>query len=140
MNTNIQVSPETYRLLQKRAREMASTPEQVAETAIRLQLGNSIHIEQRATVFGPQAYVRGTRVAVRHIAAFLQGGHTVEEIIQTGLPHIPPAAIYEAIAYYYDHQQEINAELVANDAQMLQKELQSRLTPEQYVTLTRRAA
>lgn len=63
MNTTIHVSPETYSLLQKRAEEMQATPDSLAETAIRLQFGNSLHIEQRNTLFGTQAYVRGTRVA-----------------------------------------------------------------------------
>ena len=64
--------------------------------------GVSIHIEQRRTPYGVQAYLRGTRVAVRHVAAFLKAGRTAEEIIRIGLPHLPPASIYEAIAYYYE--------------------------------------
>ncbi|MCI0576862.1 MAG: DUF433 domain-containing protein, partial [Chloroflexi bacterium] len=64
-----------------------------------------------------------TWVAVRHIAAFLQAGHTAEEIIREGLAHIPPAAIHEAIAYYYDHREEIDAELAANTPEAVQKQL-----------------
>lgn len=103
MSVTIQISPEIYQLLQRRAKEMETTPEEIAETVIRLQLGNTVHIEQKETPTGPQAYIRGTRVAVRHVAAFLKAGYTAEEIIQSGLPHLPPAAIYEAIAYSYDH-------------------------------------
>jgi len=103
MNTTIKIPGETFRLLQARAEEMQMTPDQVAETIIRLQLGHMVHIEQRATPSGPQAYLRGTRVAVRHIAAFLMAGHSAEEIAKEDLPHLPAAAIYEAIAYYYDH-------------------------------------
>jgi uncharacterized protein (DUF433 family) len=136
MGTTIQISSETYKLLQRRAQEMQSTPEQIAETAIRLQLGNTIHIEQKQTPFGPQAYLRGTRVAVRHIAAFLKAGQTAEEIIQTGLPHISPAAIYEAIAYYYDHQTEIEAELTANAQEAILSQLSKKLSAEQYARLT----
>lgn len=119
MNMTIQISPETYELLQRRAKEMRSTPEQIAETAIRLQLGNTVHIEQKQTPSGPQAYLRGTRVAVRHVAAFLKAGYTMDEITKIGLPHIPPAAIYEAIAYYFDHQDEIEAELTANSQEAI---------------------
>lgn len=119
MNMTIQISPETYELLQRRAKEMRSTPEQIAETAIRLQLGNTVHIEQKQTPSGPQAYLRGTRVAVRHVAAFLKAGYTTDEITKIGLPHIPPAAIYEAIAYYFDHQDEIEAELTANSQEAI---------------------
>jgi uncharacterized protein (DUF433 family) len=134
--TTIQLSPETYELLRRRAKEVQSTPEQIAETAIRLQLGNSVHIEQKQTPAGLQAYLRGTRVAVRHVAAFLKAGSTVEEIAQTSLPHVPPAAIHEAIAYYYDHQAEIEAELAANTQEAVLSQLREKLSAEQYALLT----
>ena len=140
MGTTIQISSETYKLLQRRAKEMESTPDQMAETAIRLQLGNTIHIEQKQTPSGPQAYLRDTRVAVRHVAAFLKAGQTAEEIIRTGLPHIPPAAIYEAIAYYYDHQMEIEAELAANAQEVVLSQLSKKLSAEQYARLTGQTA
>ncbi len=140
MSVMIQISSDTYELLQRRARETQSTPEHMAETAIRLQLGGTVHIEQRQTPFGLQAYMVGTRVAVRHVAAFLRAGHTAEEIIKTALPHIPPAAIYEAIAYYYDHQEEIEAELAANSQDAIQAQLRELLSPAQYARLTRQSA
>jgi uncharacterized protein (DUF433 family) len=136
MSVTIRISPETYALLQRRAEEVQSTPEHIAETAIRFQLGNTVHIEQKQTSSGPQAYLRGTRVAVRHVAAFLKAGSTAEEILRTGLPHISPAAIYEAIAYYYDHQAEIEAELAANAQEAVLAQLRERLSSEQYARLT----
>jgi uncharacterized protein (DUF433 family) len=136
MSVTIRISPETYALLQRRAEEVRSTPDHIAETAIRLQLGNTVHIEQKQTSSGPQAYLRGTRVAVRHVAAFLKSGSTAEEILRTGFPHIPPAAIYEAIAYYYDHQAEIEAELAANAQEAVLAQLRERLSSEQYARLT----
>jgi hypothetical protein len=73
MSTTIQISAEAYELLRRRAAEVKTTPEQMAETAVPLQLGNTIHIEQRQTRSGPQAYIPGTRVAVRPVVAFPQG-------------------------------------------------------------------
>jgi uncharacterized protein (DUF433 family) len=140
MRATIEVSSETFELLKLRAKEVKSTPEQLAETAIRLQLGNTIHIEQKQTRFGAQAYLRGTRVAVRHVAALLKANRTAEEIIRTELPHIAPAAIYEAIAYYYDHQAEIEAELTANDTDAVQAQLHEMLSNEQYAQLTGQTA
>jgi uncharacterized protein (DUF433 family) len=139
MSATIEISPETFELLQRRAKQTQSTPEQLAETAIRLQFGNTAHIEQKQTRFGSQAYLRGTRIAVRHIAAFLKANHTAEEISQTGLPHVPPAAIYEAIAYYYDHQAEIEAELAANAKDTILTQLRETLSVEQYARLTDQA-
>ena len=140
MEATIHISPDTYRLLQRRASEIRSTPDGLADTALRLHLGNSAHIEQRLTAQGAQAYVRGTRVAVRHIAAFLKAGRSVEDIAQTGLPQVPPAAIYEAIAYYYDHEAEIDSELAAESEEAVRDALQQQLSPEQVARLTGHAA
>jgi hypothetical protein len=54
------------------------------------------------------------------------------------LPHLPAAAVYEAIAYYYDHQAEIDAELDANSEAAIQQQLRQSLSPEQYAKLTGR--
>ncbi len=136
METTIQISPETYTLLKRQARRTQSTPEQIAETMIRRQLNGVTHIELKETPSGVQAYLRGTRVAVRHIAAFLKAGYTVEEIIQETLPHLPRAAIYEAIAWYYDHETEINEELAANSEEAVHAQLRQQLSPAQYARLT----
>ncbi|MBK7218963.1 MAG: DUF433 domain-containing protein [Candidatus Promineofilum sp.] len=127
----IPISSETYRLLKRRATEANATPEQLAEAAIRLQFGNTPHIEQRDTPAGPRAMIRGTRVAVAHVAGFLDGGFSVEEIVSEALPDVPPAAIYEALAYYYEHQAEIEADWAANEQEAGLAELRQQLLPEQ---------
>ena len=135
MSMMIPISPETYRLLTRRAREANSTPEQLAEAAIRLQFGNTPHIEQRDTPSGPRAMIRGTRVAVAHVAGFLDGGFSVEEIVSEALPDLPPAAIYEALAYYYEHQAEIEADWAANEPEAMLADLSQRLLPDQLARL-----
>ena len=136
MDETISLQPDTFRLLRQRAEETQSTPDRVAEDIIRLQLGNTIHIEQRSTAFGPQAYLRGTRVGVRHIAAFLKSGRSAEEISREDLPHLPAAAVYEALAYYYDHRVEIDAELDANKSEVVRAQLSGMLNPDQFARLT----
>ncbi len=131
MSIMIPISSETYRLLKRRATEANATPEQLAEAAIRLQFGNTPHIEQRDTPAGPRAMIRGTRVAVAHVAGFLDGGFSVEEIVSEALPDVPPAAIYEALAYYYEHQAEIEADWAANEQEAGLAELRQQLLPEQ---------
>jgi uncharacterized protein (DUF433 family) len=112
----------------------------MAETAIRVQFGNTPHLEQRLTASGLQAYIRGTRVAVRHIAELLQAGHTVEEIVQDELPQLPPAAVYEAIAYYYDHVQEIKAEIAIQSREHAEAYLHQVLSPAEVAELRGRAS
>jgi uncharacterized protein (DUF433 family) len=136
MLATIRVPEETYQLLQKRAAQIRSTPDAVAETILRLQLDNSPHIEQRPTTSGMQAYIRDTRVAVRHVAAFLNAGHSAEDIHREFLPQVSVSAIYEAISYYYDHLSEIEAELTANSPEAINVQLQERLTSQQYALLT----
>lgn len=136
MQEKITIPIDTYQLLQQRANELHSTPDSVAETIIRLQLGSTRYIEQRPTSSGLQAYLRGTRVAVRHVAAFLKAGRTAEEIAREDLQHLPASAIYEAIAYYYDHRDEIEAELEANSSDAVHEQLRGMLSAEQYAQLT----
>ena len=47
------------------------------------------------------------------------------------LPDVPPAAIYEALAYYYEHQAEIEADWAANEQEAVLADLNQRLSPEQ---------
>lgn len=136
MQEKITIPMYTYQLLQKRAKEMHATPDSMAETIIRLQLGSTKYIEQRPTSAGLQAYLRGTRVAVRHVAAFIKAGRTAEEITREDLPHLPVSAIYEAVAYYYDHQEEIEAEIDANTSDAVHEQLRNMLSVEQFAHLT----
>jgi hypothetical protein len=55
--------------------------------------------------------VDGANVKVIEVAAdFLAHGSSVEEMaIQ--FPHLTPAMIHSALAYYYDHQEEYDEEL-----------------------------
>jgi hypothetical protein len=52
-------------------------------------------------------------VPVWLIAAMWKAGDSLEEIAQA-YPYLKPAAIYDAIGYYLDHQQEIEAEIAEN--------------------------
>lgn len=73
---------------------------------------------------------------MHHVAAFLIAGLSAEEIASETLPRIPPAAIYEAVAYFYDHQSEIEAEWAANTHEAALSDLRQRLSSEQFISLT----
>ncbi|MCX7841059.1 MAG: DUF433 domain-containing protein, partial [Anaerolineae bacterium] len=57
--------------------------------------------------------IKGSRVSVRDIAALYKRGETIDEILQT-YRRLKPAAIYDAISYYHDHQAEIEQEIREN--------------------------
>jgi prevent-host-death family protein len=66
------------------------------------------HITRVAGIGGGEPIIRGTRISVRHIVACSRAGQTVDEILD-GLPHLTPAQVYAALAYYHDHRDEIDA-------------------------------
>lgn len=68
------------------------------------------HIVRTPGVVGGRPALRGSRISVWHIARYLRAGSDVLDIILT-YPHLPPAAIYDAISYYLDHKNEIDREI-----------------------------
>jgi len=56
----------------------------------------------------------GTRITVRTIAGYYQLGMTVDEILAS-LSHLTPSQVHSALAYYFDHQDEVDAALARNN-------------------------
>ena len=54
--------------------------------------------------------IQGTRITVNCIAGYYQMGMNVDEILES-LLHLTPSQVHSALAYYFDHQDEINADL-----------------------------
>lgn len=71
-----------------------------------LQQTEHPHIVRVRGVHGGEPIIRGTRVPVRAIAFLYKSGESLEEIMEA-YPHVPPAAIVDAISFYLDHQEEI---------------------------------
>jgi uncharacterized protein (DUF433 family) len=72
------------------------------------------NIERDAARCGGQPVVGGTRVRVAIVLACYRQGMSVEEIVQQ-YPSLRPADIHDALAYAYDHLDEIESDLVADD-------------------------
>lgn len=53
--------------------------------------------------------IAGTRIKVKLLATYVQQGHNSQQI-QQAMPHLSLAQIHAALAYYYDHQSEIDEE------------------------------
>jgi uncharacterized protein (DUF433 family) len=66
------------------------------------------HIVRVPGVLGGEPIIAGTRIGVAFIARLLQAGDDPAELAATW-PHITPAALYDAISYYHDHRDEIDA-------------------------------
>lgn len=72
------------------------------------------NIEQDPARCGGQSVVVGTRIRVATILACYRQGMSVEEIVQQ-YPTLKPADVHDALAYAYDHMEEIDAALTADD-------------------------
>lgn len=68
------------------------------------------HIGSNPKIAGGKPIVNGTRITVRSIAGYYQMGMSVDEIMTT-LPHLSASQIHSALAYYFDHQEEIDTDL-----------------------------
>ena len=54
--------------------------------------------------------IQGTRTTVRSIAGYYQMGLTVDEILNN-LSHLTISQVHSALAYYFDHQEEIDKDI-----------------------------
>jgi uncharacterized protein (DUF433 family) len=68
------------------------------------------HITSNPEIAGGVPVIEGTRITVRCIAGYYQMGMSVDEIMAV-LRHLTPSQVHSALAYYFDHQKEINLEL-----------------------------
>ncbi len=78
--------------------------------AARKKITSHPYVERKRGVCGGRPVIKGTRFPVSSIVIHYQRGLTAEEIIQD-LPQLTPTQVYGALAYYFDHQEEIGAEI-----------------------------
>ena len=71
------------------------------------------HIVKRAGYCGGKAAIDDTRARVNNVVFLHKQGKTPEEI-RVVYPDPSLAQVHAALAYYYDHAEEIEAELVAD--------------------------
>ena len=72
------------------------------------------NIENDSARCGGQPVVAGTRIRVATILTCYRQGMRVEEIVQQ-YPSLRPADVHDALAYAYDHLEEIEGGLAADD-------------------------
>ena len=71
------------------------------------------HIVRRPGVVGGRPRIEGTRLPVWQIANLWQMGENVADLLEA-YPHLNPAALHSALAYYWDHKDEVDAEIEEN--------------------------
>lgn len=72
------------------------------------------NIETDVARCGGQPVVAGSRIRVATILVCYRQGMSVEEIVQQ-YPGLRPADVHDALAYAYDHLEEVDAALACDD-------------------------
>ena len=88
------------------------------------------HIEIVEGARGPKPRIKGTGIRVKDVVDWYVGlGWSVSKILEE-FPHLTPAGIHAALAYYWDHKDEMEAKWAADDAwveEMMAQEPPSKL-------------
>jgi uncharacterized protein (DUF433 family) len=72
-----------------------------------------LYITRNDRILNGEPIIRGTRTPVRAIVEYWREGTAPEEICRH-LPHLTLAQVFDALSYYSDHQDEINAHIERN--------------------------
>lgn len=73
------------------------------------------HVVKQADYCGGKATIDDTRVRVMNVVFLHKHGKSEAEILEI-YPDLNRAQVYAALTYFYDHVEEIEAELRADDA------------------------
>lgn len=73
-----------------------------------VQSTEHLYIVRDEHILNGEPIIKGTRTSVRAIVETWRMGIAPEEILK-GLPHLRLAQVFDALSYYSDHQDEINA-------------------------------
>ena len=73
------------------------------------------HITKDPEVCGGNACIDGTRIRVMDVVCLLNAGHAPEQMLAVFSVSLTLGQIHAALAYYYDHQGEIEAAFAEED-------------------------
>lgn len=71
------------------------------------------YIVKNERILSGEPIIKGTRTSVRAIVELWRMGIAPEEI-PTRLPHLTLSAVFDALSYYADHQEEVNGHILRN--------------------------
>ena len=91
----------------------------------------SLNIEQTPGTCGGKPRIAGTRIKVSLVATLSERNRMTPDEIVEAYPHLTLAQVHAALAYYWDHRDEIEQEIRDEQsfAEQLEKELSERPMP-----------
>ncbi len=87
------------------------------------------NIEKDPDRCGGQPIVAGTRIRVATILSCYRQGMSVEEILQQ-YAQLKPADVHDALAYAYDHLEEIETDIAADDEVTVKQHVRDKSPPQ----------
>jgi uncharacterized protein (DUF433 family) len=136
MSTNAIVLPDLlYERILHLARQTNQPPERVIETILWEHLPAYPHVQVKHDRWGEYAVIADTRTSVATIVRYVQMGYDAQTIATEILPHLTPAQVHSALAYYFEHQEAVEAEMAADTTEVWQARLRELVGEEAYQTL-----
>jgi len=135
----IHLSKLLYERILRLACQTSQPPERVVETILWEHLPAYPHVQIKHDRWGEYAVITGTRTSVATVVRYAQMGHDVQTIATEILPHLTPSQVHSALAYYYEHQEAMDAEMAADTTEVWQARLRELVGEEVYQTLGRTA-
>ena len=115
LTKTISISEKTFARLAHRAEQTQRPVDNVADELLQVYVQPTEHpyVVRHEGYRGGRPILRGTNMPVWLVVAMWKSGDTVDEIL-SAYPHLEPAAVYDSISYYLDHQEEIESQIAEN--------------------------
>lgn len=133
------LSDPLYERVLQLARQAGQVPDSVVETILWEHLPVYPYIEIKEDRWGKYAVIAGTRTSVATVVRYKQMGHDARNIATEILPHLTPAQVHSAMAYYFEHCEEVEAEIATDTAEVWQARLKALVGEEAYEELVGKA-
>jgi len=131
----IHLSRPLYERILHLARQADQSPERVVETILWEHLPAYPHVQIKRDRWGEYAVIAGTRTSVATVVRYVQMGYDAQTITTEILPHLTLAQVHSALAYYFEHQEMVDAEIAADTNQVWQVRLKELVGEEAYQKL-----
>jgi uncharacterized protein (DUF433 family) len=106
----LRVKPNCFLEIFGAQRRERSLEERRCDMSLTARKLNYPYITSEPGIAGGRPVIAGTRITVNCIAGYYQLGMSIDEILDN-LRHLTPSQVHSALAYYFDHQEEINVDL-----------------------------
>jgi uncharacterized protein (DUF433 family) len=133
VTSTITISKTTFERLSRRAAQTRRKVDDLAEELLQSQIQAPDHpyIIRREGFRGGKPILRGSNMPVWLVVAMWKSGDTVDEIL-TAYPHLQPAAVYDAMSYYFDHREEVEAQIAENKIARVLQDAEATMTDAEF--------